>query len=212
MRKKITALCSVVIALSICFTVFGTACTGDSDVVTATMKIYSAPKEETTTNSALGDIVGEIGSGSSGDLGDLLGGVDTGGLGDTLGGFGDALGGIGGALGGIADGMGDALGGLTGGTGDALGGILGGVGGNSGTEATTIGTTIPVQTTSADIGLIIPVPAATQTTATETIPSTTASGETVDYAATSNPYTKPSATFSAVLDFKRRYCLYSISA
>lgn len=145
----------------------------------------------------IGDVIGDIGSGSSGNIGDVVGGIgsgSSGGLGDAISGIGDALGGVGDALGGVGSGMGDSL-----------GNIFGGLGGNgSGTVATT---TAPVLTTSADIGLIIPVPAATQITTeaeteTETQTSSTndeskTTGETVDYAATSNPYTKPTSTFVA---------------
>lgn len=193
MKRKFTALCCMIIVFSICFAGFGAAKTVDGDVTIATMKNYCAPKAETTAGSGLGDLLGGIGgSDSSGDLGDVLGGVDTGGLGDTVGGFGDVLGGVGDSLGGI----GDAFGGIIDGAGSALGGVLGGLGGNSGTTAATVATTTPVLTTSADLGLIIPVPAATQTTEAETTTEATTLGETVDYAATSNPYTKPTDTFS----------------
>ncbi len=196
MKRKITILCSFIIALSICFVMVGATNVVESDVTTAVIKNYNAPKSETTTSSALGDIVGGLGGDSLGDIGDLFGGVDTSGVGDAVGGLGDSLGGIGDAFGGI----GDALGGIAGGFGDALGGIFGGgLGGNG--SATIVNTTAPVATTSADIGLIIPVPAATQAPSQTQAPLTTAedsaAGETVDYAATSNPYTKPTATFSA---------------
>ncbi len=196
MKKKIIALCSVIVALSVCVAMLGVTSVGvKNNVTTATIKNYNAPKSETTTSSALSDIVGSIGGDSLGDIGDLFGSVDTSGLGDTIGGFGDSLGGIGDAFGGA----GDALGGIAGGIGDTLGGIFGGLGGTG--SSAVVNTTAPVQTTSADIGLIIPVPAATQTTTeAATVPSvseTLSTGETVDYAATSNPYTKPSATFAA---------------
>lgn len=201
MKRKFIVLCTFIVSLSICISMFGvTKFDVKNDVTTATMKNYSAPKAETTTSNALGDIIGDvvggIGSDSSGDIGDLLGGVDTSGLGDTIGGFGDSLGGIGDILGGF----GDALGGIAGGFGDALGGIFGGgLGGSS--SGTTANTTVPPSTTSADIGLIIPVPAATQAPSEAvTFPAvseTQESGETVDYAATSNPYTKPTSTFVA---------------
>lgn len=191
----------MIIAISICVTVCGTVGIGKDDVTIATMKNYYAAKTETTTGNALGDIIGDvvggIGSDSSGDIGDMLGGVDTSGLGDTIGGFGDSLGGIGDAFGGI----GDAFGGIASGIGDAFGGIFGGGLGGSG-SGTTVNTTVPVNTTSADIGLIIPVPAATQApsevaTTAPSVSETLATGETVDYAAVSNPYTKPTATFVA---------------
>ena len=190
MKKRVTALCSVMLVLSICVAVFGVTNTFETDTTTAIIKNYYAPKTEDTTSNVLGgvsDILGGIGSGSSGDIGDILGGIgsgSSGGLGDSLGGIGDSLGGVG-----------DSLGGLAGGLGDALGGIFGGGG-----SGTVVKTTAP-STTSADIGLIIPVPAATQTPSETQAPSTSvessAAGETVDYASTSNPYTKPTSTFSA---------------
>ncbi len=195
MKKKFTAVCSVMIVLSICVAIFGaTNVDVKNDVTTATIKNYSAPKSETTTADALGgiigDVVGGIGSGSSDGLGDLLGGIgsgSSGGLGDSLGGIGDAFGGIG-----------DALGGIGGGLGDSLGGALDGLGGSG--SGTVVKTTAPA-TSSADIGLIIPVPAATQTPSETQTESTTGEssveGETVDFAATSNPYKKPTATYSA---------------
>ncbi len=193
MKKKITALCSVMIVLSICVAMFGATNTFENDTTTATMKNYYAPKEETTAGDALGgisDILGGISDGSSGDISDMLGGIGSG----SMGGIGDSLGGIGDAMGGI----GDALGSVVGGIGDSLGGIFGGLGGSG--SGTVVKTTAPA-TTSADIGLIIPVPAATQTPSETQVPSTSdessVAGETVDYAATSNPYTKPTATFSA---------------
>lgn len=206
MKKKFIVLCTFIVALSICVTMFGVPNVAvKNDTTTATMKNHSAPKAETTGSNAwgdiVGDVIGDIGSGSTGDIGGLLGGVDTSGLGDTIGGFGDSFGGIGDALGGIAGGVGDALGGIAGGMGDTLGGIFGGGFGGSG-SGTAVNTTAPISTTSADIGLIIPVPAATQTPSVvaTTVPSvseTLATGETVDYATASNPYTKPTATFVA---------------
>ncbi len=201
MNRKFKALCSIILSISICIAVCGTVGIGKDDVTIATMKNHYAAKIETTTGNALGDIIGDvvggIGSDSSGDIGDMLGGVDTSGLGDTIGGFGDSLGGIGDAFGGV----GDAFGGIAGGIGDAFGGIFGGGLGGSG-SGTTVNTTVPVNTTSADIGLIIPVPAATQApsevaTTAPSVSETLATGETVDYAAESNPYTKPTATFVA---------------
>lgn len=203
MKRKITVLCSFIVALSICVAMVGTTNVAQNDVTTAVIKNYNAPKSETTTSNALGDIVGGLGGDSLGDIGGLLGGVDTSGVGDAVGGFGDSLSGIGDSFGGIGDafgGMGDALGGVAGGIGDTLGGIFGGALGGSG-SGTIVNTTAPALTTSADIGLIIPVPAATQTPSETQVPLTSTessvAGETVDYAATSNPYTKPTAAFSA---------------
>ena len=232
MTKKIVALCSIVIALSLCFTVFSVGLKAEkTNVTTVNLKSFYAQKSETTSSGALGsivggvmnglesyapsgsgddtldklesasdkvdsalggvgDVLGGIGSGSSGGIEDVLGGLGSGGIGDAVGGMGDALGGIGDALGGVGSGMGDNL-----------GDILGGLGGNSsGTKTTTA-----ASTTSADVGLIIPVPAATQATteaqtetqAASTVDESEKTGETVDYAVTSNPYTKPTETFVA---------------
>lgn len=255
MTKRIVTLCSIVIALSLCFAVFSVGFKVEkTDVTTANIHSFCAEKSETTTSGAvigiiggvmngiesyapsgsaddtldklesasdkvdgaidkiesasdkvdgviggLEDALGGIGSGSSGNIGDVIGDIGSG----SSGGLGDAIGGIGEALGGV----GDALGGVGSGMGGSLGDILGGLGGNG--SGTVVTTTAPVLTTSADLGLIIPVPAATQiTTEAETESETekqTAStndeskttGETVDYAATANPYTKPTATFVA---------------
>lgn len=184
MKKKFTALCSVFVAISVCCAVF-TVKTDNlkTDVSTATAKTYYAENSEDTTStsgslgSILGDVVGGIGSDSSGSIGDIMGGIGSDsfdGIGDVIGGFGDALGGIG----------------------DVFGGLLGGLGSSS-------ESTVAPPTTSYDTGLIVPVPAATQTfgttefTVTPTIPETESQGETVDFAATSNPYTKPTQNFVA---------------
>ena len=200
MKKKITILCSVMVALSICFAMFDLNNTFENDTTTAIINSYHAPKNETTEGNVLdgvGNIIGGLGDvtlgGSSlGDvtLGDSLGNIGSG----SSGGIGDAIGGIGDSFGGI----GDALGGIGSGLGDSLSGVLGGLGGSG--SGTVVKTTAPA-TTSADIGLIIPVPAATQTPSETQAESTSGessvAGETVDYAATSNPYKKPTATFSA---------------
>ena len=123
MKKKFTALCSVMIVLSICVAIFGaTGFKGENDVTTATIKEFYAPKEETTAGvlDGIGDVLGGIGDGSSGDIGDVLGGIgdgSSGGIDDVLGGIGD----------GSSGGIGDSLGGI----GDALGGIAGGIAGPS---------------------------------------------------------------------------------
>ncbi len=210
MKNKILSLCSVVIALSICFAAFSVNCKSETDITTATVKTFYAEKNETTTGNAIGGfvdgILGEFGSAAPSDKVDsIIGSIEgvSGDIDGAVGGFGDAmdgLGGIGDSLGGIGDafgGIGDVFGGAGSGLGDSFGGILGGLGGSG-----SVGnTTSPAPTTSADIGLIIPVPAATQTqTETQALLApveSTDAGETVDYAVTSNPYTKPTASFVA---------------
>lgn len=182
------------LVLSICIAMLGvTDFSARNDVTTATVKEYYAPKEETTAGvlDGIGDALGGIGDGSSGGIDDVLGGIgsgSSGGIGDSLGGIGDAMGSIGDSFGGALDGIGDSL-----------GGIFGGLGNGSGTV---VKTTAPApDTTSADVGLIIPVPAATQAPSETQAPSTSSessvAGETVDFASTANPYTKPTSEFAA---------------
>jgi len=188
MNRKLAALCSVVIVLSIFTAVLTTGKGTENNLTTASLKTFHAENEEEVESTAS----------TTGSLGDLLGGIDSDSIGDMLGGigsgsagiFGDLIGGVGDSLGDID--LGSTLEGLGSGLSDLFGGLLGGFG-ESGTAAPV------VSTTSADIGIIIPVPAATQTVSqTEEILATTeSSGETVDYATTSNPYTKPTATFVA---------------
>lgn len=207
MKKKLTVLCSFMLVLSICVAVFSTDGMAKTDMTTATIKNYNGPKTETTTSNALGgivnDVLGGLGSGelSSDKIDSVLGSIEgvSGDIDSAIGNFGDSVGGIGDGFGGI----GDALGGIGSGLSDSLGGALGNLGGSIGSGSgtgTVVKTTAPASTTSADIGLIIPVPAATQTpseTQASSMPENAAEGETVDFAATSNPYKKPTATFTA---------------
>ena len=189
-KKKLAFLCSSVIVFSVAFALIAVNNGKMTDVTTATAKTYYAENTESTatTRGSLGDavssVVGGIGSGSGGGIGDIIGGIGSG----SGGGIGDIIGGIGSGSGG---GIGDAIGGI----GEALGGLTGG----ATTEKTT---SAPATTSSANGGLIIPVPAATQNTTVKSETTTTTeaestAGETVDYSATSNPYTKPTKTFKA---------------
>lgn len=186
-KKKIAVLCSSLIVFSVSFALIAVNGGQKTDVTTATAKAYYAENTESTATTrgslggAVSSVVGGIGSGSSGGIGDIIGGIGSG----SSGGIGDVIGGIGSGSGG--------------GIGDAIGGLLGGLTGGATTEKTT---SAPVTTSSAGNGLIIPVPAATQNTTVKTETTTAAAvdstvGETVDYAATSNPYTKPTKTFTA---------------
>lgn len=85
---------------------------------------------------------------------------------------------------------------LIGSVGDVVGGLFGG---NSTTAANTTTSAYVPTTASVFTGnTLTPVPAASQTTEVETtVQVTEAPGETVDYAATANPYTKPSSDFTA---------------
>ena len=166
-------------------------------------KLESASDKVDGVLGGLGDALGSTGDVPS----DFLDGMDSDSLGDVGSGLGDALSGIGGgALGDIGSGLGDALSGIGGGALSGLGSGLGGIfEGAFGGSDTTVATTLPITTQNYNAGLIIPVPAATQVTTeaqTEAQTDSTddeskATGETVDYAATVNPYTKPTATFVA---------------
>ena len=202
MKKKITALCSVLVVLSICIAIFGaTNADMKTDVTTATIKGCYAPKAEATTSSGLNgivnDVLGGLGSNSpSGTIDGVIGSIEgvSGDIESAIGGFGDSmdiLGGLGDSFGGI----GDSLGGIGSGLGEAFGGLFGGLGGSGGGTQTTA-----PATTSADSGLIIPVPAATQPTSevqTSSVDESAVAGETVDYANSTNPYQKPTAEFTA---------------
>ncbi len=205
MKNRIIGFGSVVMTLSICFTVFSVGLKAEkTDITTANLKTFYAEKEESTTSNALGgivnDVFGDIGSASPSDKVDgVLGSIDgvSGDIENAIGGFGDSMDSLGG-IGDVFGGFGDALGGV----GDSLGGIFGGLGGSG--SGTAGNTTAPVQTTSPDVGIIIPVPAATQKPSEPmivSVPSTSVEtgveGETVDYANTSNPYTKPTDAFVA---------------
>ncbi len=186
-KKKIAVLCSLIIAFSVSFSVIHVNGGKKTDVTTVTAKVHYGENTESTatTRGSLGNavssVVGEIGPGLSGGIGDVIGGIG----GGSSGGIGDVIGGIGG---GSSGGIGDAIGGI----GDLLGGLTGT------TEKTT---SAPATTASGNSGLIVPVPAATQTT-TKKAESTTAAtevstiGETVNYTAASNPYTKPTKDFA----------------
>ncbi len=174
MKRKITALSLVVLIIACAVTV--TNCTGGNNYTEVSyVNVASCGAEENaSTTMSLNDFVGgKVDSVT--DLGGIIGDVSD--IGNSLGGL---IGGSGGS------GIGDALGGI----GDALGGILGGSGVGS-----ILGTTAPVtyDVNTETMGYIDIVPAASEF-ATTLAPSTTqevAVNETVDFAATKNPYTRP---------------------
>lgn len=107
----------------------------------------------------------------------------------------------GGLLGNIANNGGSLLSpGSSGGLVDAFGNIVGGIL-TPQTQPPATAATAPYISTTASIitgNTLIPVPAASQTSETETTAAPTVpAGETVDYAATANPYTKPTSDFKA---------------
>lgn len=190
MKRKITASCVMLMAFALTVTLFSTGKI-NANSSQATEIIYKAQKaEEKPLSDVVGDAVSGIGSGAMDAFGDIVSGIGSGNGGGSgssgglLDGFGDIVGGIGsGSSGGLLDGFGDIIGGIIGSD-------------NKDTSSTTY-----------DIGYIDPVPAATQNilvtqpqvqipVETET-EKTGETGETVDYALTENPYSKPESDFVA---------------
>jgi peptidoglycan hydrolase-like protein with peptidoglycan-binding domain len=127
----------------------------------------------------------------NGFVGDKIGAVtDLGGIFGDVSDIGNSLGGLLEGGSGAGAGIGEALGGI----GGALGGILGGGSGGGSILGTTVPATYDVNDET--VGYIDIVPAATDYTTTLPSASTTQEApvnETVDFAATKNPYTKPTA-------------------
>lgn len=194
MKKRFMAMCMAIVMVAVVFTVAGVK--GDvnaSDVSYAQLDTYGESETQKTTlfTNPVDDFIGDkvdgvsnaydIMSDLAGMAGDLGGSVSIG-SGD-MGGIGDALGGIGDAFGSI---------------GDSFGGLFG-------EDATPTqnsqGVTYSVVET--NNGYIQMVPAATQNYTSVSVPGasvavqtsgTTANlntAETVDFAATANPYQKP---------------------
>ncbi len=220
MKRRLMALCCMMIAFAICFAMMNSSkAQSKSNVSTATAKVFYAEKNE-STDEKVGSISGMV-SGYVSELDSENHADDLNNLGESLSGFGDSLSGFGDSLGGIAEtysGIGDSLGGVVdsiGGIGDSFSGIgsglgdglgsglgnaIGGVFGNLfGDSNTTTEITTVVPTTSPQDGLIVPVPAATQEekTVVVTVYETVIVNETVTVIATSNPYIKPAGTFVA---------------
>ncbi len=186
MSKKITALSIAILVFALSVTVAmknessvktdvssfkGNSYAASDSASTTSLKDYVSDQVGNITN--IGGIIGDI-SDIGGDLGNLVGG------GSGLGG----LGGSGGA------GIGDAIGGI----GDVLGGILnnnqsGGSGGTgSGTYAVNTETLGYIDVVPAVSNFTLPASTVTQAASSE---ETSRVNETVDFAATANPYQKP---------------------
>lgn len=195
MKKRFIAFCMVIVTIAFSLTVAGVKKSGAvSDVSYAQRNTFAQGETEkpATTNRVDNFIGDKVDSASNvfgvvGDLSDVAG--DLGGYLDVTmgsGGLGDM-----GSIGGI----GDAIGGV----GDALGGLLGGSSNN--TTQNSAGVTYSVVDPYS--GHIQVVPAATQSYTTITMGAVTSAtqsvsvnaspntGETVDFAATQNPYQKP---------------------
>lgn len=191
MNKKITALSTIVLVVALAFTVINCGVNGKpSDVSYASLDSFAAEDSASTTQSLndfvsskvdsvtnIGGIINDV-SDIGNSLGGLVGGSGGSGLGSSLGG----------ALGGSGGGIGDAIGGI----GDALGGLLNNGSGSSGSSSDSVTYDVNSDT----MGYIDIVPAATDYVSVA-LPTASASttapivNETVDFAATQNPYTKP---------------------
>lgn len=188
MNKKITALSIAIVLFAISF-----ATVGYDDAKTQTDISYAnintfAEEQAVSSTASLGEFVSNKVNGVT-DLGGIIGDVSD--IGNSLGGL---IGGgsSGGGLGGLGSGFGDAIGGI----GDALGGILGGGSGGSNGSGGSSGTgNVTYDVNTETIGYIDIVPAVSDYTPinTSSASSTTdvAVNETVDFAATTNPYKKP---------------------
>ncbi len=192
MKKRFMALCMAIVMVAVAFAVVGAKGNDNvADVSYVQRNTYGESETEKTTlfTNPVDNFIGDKVEGASntydvlsdlaGIAGDIGGSVTIGsggGIGDALGGIGDALGGVGGAFGGLF--------------------------GEEGTPTqNNQGVTYSVVET--NVGHIQVVPAATQSYSTVTVPGvstvtptigTTASlntAETVDFAATKNPYQKP---------------------
>ncbi len=186
MNKKITALSIAIVLFAISF-----ATVGYDDAKTQTDISYAnintfAEEQVVSSTASLGEFVSNKVNGVT-DLGGIIGDVSD--IGNSLGGI---IGGSsGGGLGGIGGGIGDAIGGI----GDALGGILGGASGSGGSGGSSDSGNVTYDVNTETIGYIDIVPAVSDYTPinTSSASSTTdvAVNETVDFAATTNPYKKP---------------------
>lgn len=182
MSKRITALSIAILMLAvslvtadfdkshsksdITYANLDTCAVEETVSTTESLEVFVSNKVDSVTN--LGGIIGDVS-----DIGNSLGGM-MGGLGGATGGIGDALGGIG----------------------DALGGLVGGLSGGSGVSGIIGTSSVTYDVNTETIGYIDVVPAVSNFTPVITSivePSTTQAvvNETVDFAATQNPYAKP---------------------
>lgn len=177
MSRRILALSITILILAVSFVTVGY---DNSNTMYADVNTHAAGESAASTES-LGEFVSNKVN-SVTDLGGIIGDVSD--IGNSLGGM------VGGLGGGSLGGIGDAFSGI----GDALGGLVDGLGGGSSSGGSSGSVTYDVNTET--LGYIDIVPAASDFTpvlTTESAASTTeiAVNETVDFATTVNPYTKP---------------------
>ena len=194
MNKKITALSTIVLVVALALTVIncGVNC-NPSDVSYASLDSFAVEETASTTMSLNDFVSGKVDSVTN--IGGIINDVSD--IGNSLGGLVGGTGGsdlgssLGGALGGSGAGIGDAIGGI----GDALGGLLNNSSGSSGSSGSS-SDSVTYDVNSDTMGYIDIVPAATEyasiAVSTSSVATTAAVvNETVDFAATQNPYTKP---------------------
>lgn len=173
MKKRLWVLCASVIMASLVFTISGVKNGGDkyTNLSEAGIQTYGA---EATTS--VGGFISEKVDGMT-NVDEIVSDIS------------DVAGDLGGLLGG--SGFGDGLGSIFGGLGDGLGNVLGGIGSDK--KTTTKSTTSVTYSINTNyVGYMDPVPyASTSAKATEDKQSVK---ETVDFAATQNPYKKPTGT------------------
>lgn len=178
MKTRFTAICIAVVILALTVTVAGVRFNDGKNIVEASMGTYAA-KAGTTS---IGGFISEKVDGVT-NAGEIVSDVS-----DIVGDLGGMLGGLGGSSGGIG-GIGDAIGGI----GDAFGGIIGGIGSNSNNQGgSIIGTSSVTYSVNTNyVGYIEPVPFASEINQGSTGNADENTKETVDFAATKNPYKKP---------------------
>lgn len=186
MGKKITALSIAILTFAVSIVAAGFNKSQVNSDVTYAGFDTCAVEETASTTESLGEFVSNKVD-SVTNLGGIIGDVSD--IGNSLGGM---IGGLGGSLGGATGGLEDAFNGI----GDALGGIMGSLGnGSSGGSGFGSSGSVTYDVNTETIGYIDVVPAASDFTPviTSNIASTTQAvvNETVDFAATQNPYAKP---------------------
>ena len=187
MNKKITALSIAIVLFAISFATVGyDGAKAQTDISYANINTF-AEEQVVSSTASLGEFVSDKINGVT-DLGGIIGDVSD--IGNSLGGL---IGGgsSGGGLGGLGSGLGDAIGGL----GGALGGILGGSSGSGGLGSSSDSGNVTYDVNTETIGYIDIVPAVSDYTPINTSSDSTTTdvvvNETVDFAATTNPYKKP---------------------
>ncbi len=169
MKRKIIALSLSLMILSLSFTLAGIKLGKESNVQEANINTYAAKAGTTSIGGFVSEKIDSVTN-----MGEIVGDIS------------DVAGDLGNLGGGFLDGLGGSLGGI----GDALGGILGGIGSDKDTT-TKKSENATYKVDDYTVGAITPVPYASDNNSTNSDNANV--NETVDYAATQNPYKKPTA-------------------